>query len=127
MIRKGAVLSFVLSTLILTYAATANAQVIDGSFNPSAGLLPGSPEAATLIKFIDIPVSPYTGTPDVTIPITTIKEYKLELPVSLSYHAGGHRVDDIANWVGMGWKLNAGGMITRKVRGLPDDAKIGLG
>ena len=127
MIRKGAILSNVLLALILTCAVNINAQVIDGSFSPSAGLMPGSPEAATLIKFVDVPVSPYTGTPDVTIPITSIKEHKLQLQVSLSYHAGGHRVDEIANWVGMGWKLNAGGMITRKVRGLPDDAKIGLG
>ena len=84
---------------------------------------PKSPEAATLIKFQDIPVSHYTGIPQVNIPITSINERSLTIPISLNYHAGGHNVSQVANWVGLGWKFNAGGMITRKVRGLPDDFK----
>ena len=90
-------------------------------FSPAGQNIPASPEAATLMKFEDIPVSLYTGVPDVNIPITAIKDRSLTLPVSLSYHSAGHKVVDVANWVGLGWKLNAGGMITRKVRGQADD------
>lgn len=33
---------------------------------------PKSPEAATLFKFVDIPVSEYTGIPNINVPISSI-------------------------------------------------------
>ncbi len=47
------------------------------------------------------------------------------LDISLSYHASGNKVSEIPSYVGLGWSLNAGGMISRKTRGLPDDSDIG--
>ena len=47
---------------------------------------------------------------------------RLNLPVSLNYNSGtGLKVDEIANDVGQGWGLMAGGKITRIQVGLPDD------
>jgi hypothetical protein len=46
------------------------------------------------------------------------------VPVSLSYHAS-LKVDDVASWIGAGWSLNAGGVITRSVRGRPDEGANG--
>jgi len=66
-------------------------------------------------------VSTHTGIPDISIPIYNIKSGPLELPVSLSYHASGLKVQEQASWVGAGWTLNAGGVITRTVMGAPDD------
>ncbi len=80
-----------------------------------------SPTAASLGKFGDIPVSYHTGIPDISIPIYTVKSGSLQLPVGLSYHAGGLKVQENAGWVGAGWALNAGGVITRTVVGAPDD------
>src|ERR1700759_3620789 len=74
-----------------------------------------SPNAASLGKYGDIPVSYNTGIPDINIPIYTIKSSQLQLPISLSYHAGGIKVQEQASWVGAGWALNAGGVITRTV------------
>ena len=82
--------------------------------------MPLSPEAFSLFKFTEIPVSNTTGIPNITIPIHTIKLKDFELPISLDYHSSGIRIDEIASSVGLGWALNAGGMITSQVFGLPD-------
>lgn len=89
-------------------------------------IIPPGPTAASLGKFASTPVSTYTGTPRITIPIWEIKTSQLQLPVSLSYHAGGIKADEVASWVGLGWTLNAGGVVTRAVRGLPDESSYGF-
>ena len=89
-------------------------------------VIPPPPDAASLGKFGDTPVSMYNGTPDITIPIWTVEMKDIKVPVSLSYHAGGIAVTEVSPWVGTGWALNAGGVITRSVRGLPDDGQGGF-
>ena len=85
--------------------------------------VPPSASATSLGKFGDIPVGLYTGVPNISIPIYSYKgiDNGLSLDVSLDYHAGGIRVEEIGGNVGMGWALNAGGVITRTMRGEPDD------
>ncbi|MDN5217516.1 hypothetical protein QQ020_35920 [Fulvivirgaceae bacterium BMA12] len=80
-----------------------------------------SPTAASLGKYGDIPVNFHTGIPNISIPIYTVTEGPLQLPISLSYHASGMKVMETASWVGAGWSLNAGGVITRTVNGAPDE------
>ncbi len=82
---------------------------------------PLSPNVASLGKYGEVPVNLYTGIPSIDIPVTTITSGNLSLPVSLSYHAGGIRVEETPSWVGLGWSLNAGGIITRQMRGAPDE------
>lgn len=80
-----------------------------------------SPEAASLGKYGEIPVSEYTGVPQIEIPLYTVKSGELELPITLSYHASGIKVNQEATWVGLGWDLMAGGCISRIVSGSYDD------
>ncbi|HXB32681.1 MAG TPA: hypothetical protein VNV35_04640 [Puia sp.] len=82
-------------------------------------LLP-SPNAAALMKFSDVPVSPYTGTADITVPIYTIHAKGIDVPVSLDYHTGGIRLKEEASSEGLGWALNAGGMISRTIMNYDD-------
>ncbi|MCM1078563.1 MAG: DUF6443 domain-containing protein [Bacteroidales bacterium] len=70
-----------------------------------------SPTVQALCRYGETPVGYATGIPEITIPLYTVKCGSLELPITLSYHAGGIKVDDIASWVGLGWSLNAGGVI----------------
>jgi hypothetical protein len=79
------------------------------------------PTAASLGKYGDIPVGLFTGVPQISIPLYNIQEGNLSLPLSISYHSSGFKVEDIASNVGLGWSLNAGGVITRAVKGVPDD------
>ncbi len=84
-------------------------------------LIGPSPEAASLGKFAQVPVSLYTGTPNISIPLYDVKVGPLLVPIGLSYHAGGIKLEEIPSWVGSGWALDAGGVVTRTVRGKPDD------
>ncbi|MEM9665209.1 MAG: DUF6443 domain-containing protein [Bacteroidota bacterium] len=84
-----------------------------------------TPTAASLGKFGEHPVSLYTGAPSISVPLFDVEGYTLSLPVTLNYHASGVKVEEVAGWVGAGWALNAGGVITRTTRGLPDDAGFG--
>jgi hypothetical protein len=83
-------------------------------------IIPPSPNAASLMKFTDLPVSPYTGTSDVSVPIYTIQAKGLSIPISLDYHTGGIRLNEESGWVGLGWALNSGGMISRTIRDKDD-------
>lgn len=88
-------------------------------------VIPVSPNAASLGKYGEVPVGYYTGIPNISVPIYDINTGFLTLPINLSYHAGGIKVEEMASWVGLGWSLNAGGVISRQLRGLPDEASSG--
>ncbi|SKA40023.1 YD repeat-containing protein [Chitinophaga eiseniae] len=86
---------------------------------------PPPPNAAALARYGEIPVNQYTGIPSIEIPLFTAGSGQLKIPLSLSYHAGGIRVDEIASRTGLGWTLNTGGCVTRTVRGIADEKSLG--
>lgn len=88
-------------------------------------IMPPAPNASSLLKFNDVPISLSTGVPKINIPIFEVKENNVSIHIGLNYHAGGIRVEEVSSWVGLGWNLNAGGGITRVTRGLPDDSSNG--
>ncbi|HYC85535.1 MAG TPA: hypothetical protein VEB86_09950, partial [Chryseosolibacter sp.] len=67
--------------LMLLAAVPSISQTNNNNNYPRVSI--ASPNAASLGKFTDHPVNLHTGIPDVTIPIYTVKEGTLELPVSL--------------------------------------------
>lgn len=87
-------------------------------------VVPPSPEAQAFQKYGDIPVSYYTGVPNISIPLYSINEGDISVPISLSYHASGIKVAEEASRVGLGWVLNAGGVISRTVVGRDDFSQI---
>lgn len=76
-----------------------------------------SPNASSLGRYGDVPVSLYTGTPEIGIPIQIINEGDITLDINLQYDASGVRINSVPGWVGQNWSLNAGGIITRTMRG----------
>jgi YD repeat-containing protein len=111
---------FFLTFLLLAGYFQVNAQNEDDN-TKEPRVIPPSPDASSLGKFGDIPIGKYTGIPQISIPIYTISQHDIQLPVSLSYHAGGIKVEEMSGWTGLGWALNAGGVITRSVVGLADE------
>jgi len=79
-----------------------------------------TPNVAAYNKYIDNPVSLYTGTPEVSLPIWNLKDGQVELPISLTYNSSGIKADEEASWVGLGWNLNVGGVINQNVVGGDD-------
>jgi 20S proteasome alpha/beta subunit len=82
---------------------------------------PANPDVSALFKYTDIPVSNTTGIPNINIPIHEIKLKNYSLPIDVSYHSSGIVIDELASKVGLGWSLNAGGMIYQNVIGKPDN------
>lgn len=80
-----------------------------------------SAEGASTLRFKDVPVNLATGAMNLPIPIYTLTEGLLSVPISLEYNGSGMKNQEVASWCGANWSLNAGGMITRMVRGLPDE------
>lgn len=114
-----------LSALFLL--AVAHAQMQPGTtFQSLIDVSTNSPDVASLGKFGNIPVSYATGVPSISIPIYEINVGDIKLPVSLSYHAGGIRVDETASSVGLGWALSGMGVVSRKLVGAPDEGSFGL-
>lgn len=79
-----------------------------------------SPETSSLGKFGDYPVGLNTGTVNVDIPLYIIKSGDIEVPISISYHTSGIKVDQESSNVGLGWNLNAGGVINRVIKDKDD-------
>lgn len=96
------------------YSQVLSQQLITTIASPSAN-------AIALGKFGEVPVSHFTGVPDISIPLYEVKGTSLTLPISLQYHAGGVMPEIHPGWVGQNWTLKAGGMITRIVNGQPDE------
>lgn len=80
-----------------------------------------SPESSLLVRGVMNPVNLNTGVVNVQVPLFSIQEGGLNLPVYLSYQTSGIKLHDIATWVGLGWNLSAGGKVTRIVKKRPDE------
>lgn len=95
----------------------------DGYAQLERPYVPPSPNASGIVRRANIAVGHYTGVPNISIPLGALGGKGVSVPVSIDYHASGIKVQDMAGSTGLGWTLNAGGAITRVVRGLPDGLK----
>lgn len=96
-------------------------------YNPSEKMFLPTPEQATLLKFIDIPPGNYTGVFGYSVPIYTIQGKEFSLPITINYHGGGVKVNEVASNVGIGWALNIGGIsLSEEIRGERDQEIIRL-
>jgi|GEM_PF-1755881 len=81
---------------------------------------PTSPDVTKMQTYGQVPVTPYSGLANVSIPIYTIKEGDFEFPISLNYNTRGIKVKEEATRVGLGWSLGFPGLISRSINGQDD-------
>ncbi|WP_372934040.1 hypothetical protein [Mariniphaga sediminis] len=84
-------------------------------------IVPPTPEVAELGSYSNRGINGATGTPKIAIPIYTIEIDDVSVPISISYNATGIRAEDISTEVGLKWSLQAGGSVSRTIKGLADD------
>lgn len=127
--RGVRLLSRALTTAILTgsLSQAVHAQTQPPfNYDKTQYVIPPMPEASSLGKYGEQNISLYTGKVNVSIPIYQISSHDIHLPISISYATGGVKVQDMASQVGLEWTLNASGVITRSVKGGPDDGGGGF-
>ena len=90
-----------------------------------SGPIPPSAASMSFGKYADTPLNTNNGTTVVNIPLGSISDGPLSHTVSMSYLTGGIRAGELASEIGLGWTLNAGGVVGRTVRGIPDDQSDG--
>jgi len=115
--RKLVILCLQLLLFTVVYAKDPTEVKSNDGIIPRVG---ASPEVAMLGKFAYAPVNNYNGVPDISIPLYTIQENGIELPIVLRYNSSGIKVSEEATWVGLGWDLTVGGAITQIPVGQPD-------
>lgn len=113
----------VFTVLFLIKSIGGLAQIQD-SYTPQKLITP-SPTAASLGVYGSTDVSYYSGTPDISVPLYDLKTLNHSFPITLRYNASGTRAWEDASWVGLGWSLNSGGVITQTIRGLDDFGNYG--
>ena len=80
-----------------------------------------SPNTASLGVFGEIPVNLFTGTPDISVPIYTVKSGSISFPIVLKYHPALVKPNEHPGWTGLGWNLQCGGSIYRTIKGFVDE------
>ena len=92
-------------------------------FNPY-GVFSPSVEAWQMTRYGNLTPSLYTGAMTFSLPLYTYEDQDFTIPISLDYSFDGYRPGQHSGTVGYGWYLNCGGVITREVRGIPDEGDL---
>ena len=82
-----------------------------------------SPQVENMIRYGDVETSLFTGTLNFSIPIYSLKDPDFNLDLALHYNSDGFKPLKHSGYVGYNWYLQAGGCITREVRGYADEVK----
>ena len=62
----------------------------------------------------------YSGKIAISIPIFEFSIDGVAIPISIDYNSNGILVDEYASRVGLGWSLQAGGIISKSIQGIND-------
>lgn len=83
-----------------------------------------SPQAFEITKYGNTHVDESSGKISPNIPLHNYTVGNISIPISISYSGSGIKVSQNPTWTGVSWNLNAGGVISRIVKDLPDEKNV---
>ena len=113
---------YVLFLLLLSSLAGMTQDESSQGFAPK--VVPPSPSAFKFSTYGNIPLNGSTGGFSYSVPLYTVTDKDISLPITLDYYSNGVKIDELAGIVGTDWSLNAGGVISRVMRGKPDENSL---
>lgn len=85
-------------------------------------VIPPSPVAMEMTKYINFPVDLSNGLVKISIPLYEIVDGDIKIPITLNYHASGLKPNMRSNdWLENGWSLNTGPSLSRNINGGADE------
>ena len=106
----------------LAAGATLRAQSHE-PFSPY-GIFSPSVESYQMTRCGNLLPSLYTGAMTFSLPLMTYSDPDFTIPVTLEYSFSGYKPGQHSGSIGYGWYLDCGGVITREVRGIPDEGDL---
>lgn len=108
-----------LTLLWISSLAPCLAQDVDLSLPK---VIPPSPVAMELAKYVTYPVDLCNGLVKISIPLYEIVDGDIKIPITLNYHASGLKPNLLSSdWLGDGWSLNVGPNLSRTIHGGADE------
>ncbi len=83
--------------------------------------VPPSPQMASLGIYGETPVNYSTGIASIGIPIHSVSVNGYIHQISLNYHGGGIKVNQVASNVGLGWSLTSSGVLAKNANKIGGD------
>lgn len=80
-----------------------------------------TPQTWSFIKYGGYSPNLYNGSMQLEVPFYTYRDSDFEFSLSMGYSTNGFYPLRQTGILGLGWYLNAGGSITREIRGVPDE------
>ncbi|WP_166923954.1 hypothetical protein [Flavobacterium poyangense] len=81
-----------------------------------------APNVTDFIRYGNIQASSFTGAIDLKIPLLSVQNNnQTPIDIGLIYNSSGFMPSKRSGLVGLNWALNVGGVISRQIKGVPDD------
>jgi hypothetical protein len=114
---------------ILIAPAVSSISLRAQSFEPFSpyGVFSPAVESYQMTRCGNLLPSLYTGAMTFSLPLMTYSDPDFTIPVTLQYSYDGYKPGQHSGSVGYGWYLDCGGVITREVRGIPDEGDLDYG
>lgn len=94
-------------------------------FDDKSSAAPASPNVSATAKYANTTVNMYTGVPNISADLHTLAARGYSIPIALLYNGSGNKVQDMSSPIGLGWTMSANCLVSRYVRGLPDEGTSG--